>query len=285
MAPTKDSVPGPNAPTAQQNGPADGQPPSGSALYPIPSGRPLMKMKRTGKTGVLLPGQAGPSMKRYSSSSSSTISASPTSTVAPSAPGPQPRDHSQINPAPDVCSNRETDPASEKPTVLGMAGVTQSVQSDRPSPVRPSQAVPSGTRNSKPTSAKNALQNAATRSSSPDQVGRKVAASREGNDCPAHILKAPSGRLYSFWYSMNPGTSAAARETIANGVTSSDDTGRLVPGDGTLFPDGYKLDSSVRENIWICPIRSCRRLRVYMKGLGKHFKVRLSLCFSLLKWC
>jgi len=109
-------APGPDgtADRPQQNGHSPshspghptGPPQGGSTIGSTRPGRPILKMKRTGKTGQLLPGLATPPTKRpdVTSPTRSLGGRGPSSSSA--APTPitttlQPWSHSQVNTAPD----------------------------------------------------------------------------------------------------------------------------------------------------------------------------------------
>ncbi|KAK5661201.1 hypothetical protein OQA88_11092 [Cercophora sp. LCS_1] len=50
-----------------------------------------------------------------------------------------------------------------------------------------------------------------------------------------------------------------------------DVTGELATSGGTLLPAGYRLDTTIPDRPWICPIRTCRQLFPKRNALGYHF--------------
>lgn len=95
MVPMASVENGPELPSV----PSSEQPVGDPAIGSAPTVRPPLKMKRTGKTGLLLPGLAASPMDYLRAPSSSTSPVVPIPPVAPTA-SPQSLVHSQSHPVP-----------------------------------------------------------------------------------------------------------------------------------------------------------------------------------------
>ncbi|GAB1319579.1 hypothetical protein MFIFM68171_09789 [Madurella fahalii] len=68
---------------------------------------------------------------------------------------------------------------------------------------------------------------------------------------PASIAEAEPGRPYTMW---------------------PDEHGDLVSLFGALLPTGYRLDTTIPNRPWVCPVRTCRKPFRKTQNLGFHFE-------------
>ncbi|KAL1847811.1 hypothetical protein VTK73DRAFT_10261 [Phialemonium thermophilum] len=260
--------------------------------------RPVIKMKRTGKPGLLRPDLESPNSHVPGSASPTntthrtTPSKSPLSATAPSrAVSPAPAGRSK-----DVINKISTKPG---PTFseASRAGEIIVVGSSPPPAVQSDRGQPSPEK--EPVNVKN--------ESEGEALGDVAPAPSENPVVPPPALQgrlAPSdqserGQSMAEYIARNPRASfhlykerqrLASQESAADSLAQSgiqpilttvsgrpytrllDKEHGMISGRGALFPDDYKTDHTNPKKQWICPIRACRRHCPSVNRLGSHFK-------------